>query len=154
GAGLASSAATALPGSEDTPDTVAESRRLLRRGHKAEAPAPARTLQPVPERNTARRNAGDLRFVDCGKEWGLDELGVSQAAAFADFDRDGDLDLIVNNLNAPASLCENRTSDSHRIEVQLRGVRSNRFGLDSRIEVAAGGTTQGALLSPTRGYMS
>ncbi|HZT56605.1 MAG TPA: VCBS repeat-containing protein, partial [Burkholderiaceae bacterium] len=86
-------ATNGIPRFEDNPDTVAEFRRLLRSGHKAEALALARNLEPVLERNVARRNAGDLRFVDCGKEWGLDELGVSQAAAFADLDRDGDLDL-------------------------------------------------------------
>ncbi len=57
--------------------------------------------------NVAFRQKGDWNFEEVGKAWGLDLNGSSTGAAVADFDQDGDLDLVLNNLNAPASLYEN-----------------------------------------------
>ena len=147
-------ATNGIPRFEDNPDTVAQFRSLWESGKKDEALRFERSIAPVKERNIARRNAGDLRFTDVGKSWGLDEASVGQSSIIADLDRDGDLDIVVNNLNQEASLFENKTFGSHRIEVALRGTRSNRFGVGCRIEVMAGGSTQTRLLALSRGYMS
>src|SRR5690606_3339155 len=53
-------------------------------------------------RNYMYRNNGDLTFVDVAENWGLKEISNSGGAAYADLDNDGDLDLIVNNINLPA----------------------------------------------------
>ena len=147
-------ATNGIPLFEDDPDAVHEFTRLWRSGQKEAALTLARNLRRVDERNIARRNDGDYHFTDVGAAWGLDEEGVGQGAVIVDFDRDGDLDVLVNNLNAPASLFENRGADEHRVLVELRGVTSNSFGVGTRLTLAAGGATQTRLLSPTRGYMS
>ncbi len=67
----------------------------------------AEQMPPGLVANVAFRNLGKLQFEDVAKAWGLDLLGASSGAAYADFDQDGDLDLVVNNLNAPASLYRN-----------------------------------------------
>ncbi|GDY02457.1 hypothetical protein LBMAG49_17860 [Planctomycetota bacterium] len=147
-------ATNGIPRFEDNPDTVAEFRRLWRMNKRTEALQLARRIPPVKERNIARRNEGNLKFTDISAIWGLDEESVGQAAVVADLDRDGDLDIVINNLNAEASLLENCTTATHHAEVALRGTRSNRFGVGCRVELQAGGKTQTRLVMLARGYMS
>ena len=59
------------------------------------------------QQNLAYRNKGEMKFEDVSKDWGLDHVGMSFASATADFDRDGDLDLVVCNLNEPVSVYQN-----------------------------------------------
>src|SRR5690606_6359107 len=113
-----------------------------------------RNMPRVDEKNIARRNLGNLQFEDVGAEWGLDESGVPHGAVVVDLDRDGDLDIITNNLNAPATVFENRTAGTHRLLVELRGSDGNAFGVGARIEVVAGGQRYTRQVSLTRGYMS
>ena len=89
-----------------------------------------------------------------GAAWGLADEGVTYGAVFADLDRDGDLDLVTNSLNAPAALYENTTAGTRRILVELVGDVSPRHGEGARITLEAGGRTQTRLVSRTRGYMS
>jgi enediyne biosynthesis protein E4 len=96
-------------------------------------------------------------FENVSKKWGLDLSGSSNGAAYADFDGDGDLDLVVNNLNAPASIYRNNSevfSKNNYLKIKLDGEGGNRFGVGARVSVTAGGTTQVQELSPTRGWLS
>ncbi|MEO6596872.1 MAG: FG-GAP-like repeat-containing protein [Planctomycetota bacterium] len=147
-------ATNGIPRFTDNPDAGAEFSRLWAKGDKAQALDLYRKLPSVAERNVARRNLGELKFEDVGAKWGLDESGVTHGAVVVDLDRDGDLDIVTNNLNAEASLFENRTADTHRVLVQLVGSASNRAGVGSRITLQAGGVTQTRLVMLTRGYMS
>ncbi|MGE3171933.1 MAG: FG-GAP-like repeat-containing protein [Planctomycetota bacterium] len=147
-------ATNGIPVFEDNPDTIDEYKRLVADGAKHLALDLARRMERVEERNIARRNLGGFAFADVGAEWGLDELSVGQGAVFVDLDRDGDLDLVVNNLNAEVGLFENRTHDTHRALVSLRGRGKNTAGIGARVDVEAGGAVQSRLVSPTRGYMS
>ncbi|MDO8348725.1 MAG: VCBS repeat-containing protein, partial [Planctomycetota bacterium] len=147
-------ATNGIPVFTDDPDAGNEFARLWQRGQKTQALDLYRRLERVDERNIARRNLGDLKFEDVGAPWGLDESSVGQGAVVADLDRDGDLDVLVNTQNQPASLFENRTNDTHRVLVQLQGTASNSSGIGSRVKVTAGGVTQTALVMSTRGYAS
>ncbi|MCA8943097.1 MAG: VCBS repeat-containing protein [Planctomycetes bacterium] len=139
---------------DNDPDANDEFRRLWNAGVKDAALDIVRGLERVDERNVARRNRGNWSFEDVGSAWGLDEASVANGAAIADLDRDGDLDIVVNNTNAPASIFENRTNRTHRILVELRGSESNAFGVGCRIEIEAAGVRQVRMVIPTRGYMS
>jgi hypothetical protein len=85
----------------------------------------------------AFRNAGDLAFEDVTRLWGTDALGVHQGFAFADFDGDGDLDFVVNNLNGPAGLYRNDTP-APRLAVRLKGLRPNTQAIGARVKLRGG----------------
>jgi hypothetical protein len=131
---------------------------LLDRIMALENPADSRrfmkSLPPFAERNLAYRNLGDLRFQEVGRAWGLDQTGVSFGAAFADFDGDGDLDLVFANYEAAPTVLRNDSPDGHRVILALRGTKSNRFGVGAvaRVETAAGVQVRSLVLA--RGYLS
>lgn len=110
--------------------------------------------QMLRERNLVYRNAGDLRFKEVAKEWGLDQFGVSYGSAFADFDGDGDLDVVFANHGAPVTILRNDSTTGHRVILALRGTVSNRFGVGAvaRVETDAG--VQVRQLVVARGYLS
>jgi hypothetical protein len=91
--------------------------------------------------NLAFRNDGALRFIECGAAWGFDQTSISQGACLADLDNDGDLDVILNNLNGSAGVYRNNASAS-RIAVRLSGRAPNTAGIGARIEVSGGPVRQ------------
>ena len=107
--------------------------------------------------NYAFRNEGDLTFSDRSGEWGLDELGYGYGAAYADLDNDGRLDLVINNIDSPASVYHNagpRERAAHFLQVKLDGEGANRRGVGAKVVVTAGGEKQYLEQSPYRGFMS
>ena len=108
-------------------------------------------------KNTCR-TAGEVPvFENVSEAWGLNLKGYSNGAAWADFDQDGDLDLVVNNLNAAAALYRNeagKLSGNNFLKVKLEGSGSNRFGIGARVLVQTPGNSQLQELSPTRGWLS
>ena len=116
-------------------------------------------------RNKLGRRSGEQRgsewtvpvFENVAEKWGLDLTGCSNGAAYADFDNDGDLDLVVNNLNAPAALYRNNSevfSKNNYLKIRLKGDAGNPFGLGAKVTIKSGGLTQMQELSPTRGWQS
>ena len=110
-------------------------------------------LPPVLEQNLAYQNQGDLRFTDRSQSWGLDHVGMSFASVHADLDRDGDLDLVVANLDEPPTLYRNE-SDQQGILVQLQGKRSNRRGVGAEIIVESDSGRQVRQLYPVAGFLA
>src|SRR5207245_8096975 len=107
--------------------------------------------------NYVFRNNGDLTFTDKTKEWGIDQPGFSYGAAYADLDNDGRLDIVVNNIDAPASIYENiqpQDDAHHYLQITLQGESPNRRCIGSTLILTAGGQKQYLYRSPYRGYMS
>jgi ASPIC and UnbV/FG-GAP-like repeat len=108
----------------------------------------------------AYRNNGDLRFTDVSRDWGLMTTAFSNGTAYADLDGDGDLDLIMNNINDKASIFRNMsrerdTSGNHYLQVSLRGDSSNRDGQGAWVELHYDhGRQQMYENTPYRGYLS
>ncbi len=100
--------------------------------------------------NLAFRNAGKLDFTKVSKKWGLNHKGMSFAAAHGDLDRDGDLDLIVANLNESVHFYRNDSFEGNRVLLSLKG--GNAWG--SKVTVVTAKRRQTKTLRPTTGYMS
>lgn len=112
---------------------------------------------PRREQNLAFRNAGDFQFEDVSARWGLDHVGISYGAAWGDLDNDGDLDLIVANVDEPVSVFRNdigSSNDANRATFRLVGRQSNRYGLGARIELQTTSGNQVRELSPMTGFLS
>jgi hypothetical protein len=108
----------------------------------------------------AYRNNGDLSFTDVSQDWGLMTTAFSNGTAYADLDGDGDLDLIMNNINDKATIFRNMsrerdTSGNHYLQVSLRGDSCNRDGQGAWIELHYDhGRQQVYENTPYRGYLS
>ena len=104
-------------------------------------------------------NNGDLRFTNRSKEWGLTQEAYGNGAAYADFDNDGDLDLVINNINDEAFLYKNNSQEldpgkSHYLRLALKGPAGNRSGLGAQIEISQGYKKQYREFEAQRGYQS
>ena len=106
------------------------------------------------ETNLAFKNRGNLDFERAEKNWGLDQVSASFGAAFGDFDRDGDQDLLVTNFDEPVSVYRNNSNSGHRVMIRLRGKKSNAFGLDTKVTLETRSITQTRTLTSSRGFMS
>ena len=114
-------------------------------------------MPQIPLPKYAYRNNRDLTFTNMAEAWGLAQPGFSNGAAYADLNNSGSLDLVVNNINAPASIYRNHSREinkNHYLTLQLRGSPPNTAGIGARIEIHQQGTTQVLEQEPTRGYLS
>ncbi|HVU97957.1 MAG TPA: FG-GAP-like repeat-containing protein [Puia sp.] len=104
------------------------------------------------------RNNGDLSFTNVSRDWGLSTPAVSNAAAYADLDNDGDLDLVVCNNNEPVMVYRNNESQlagNHYLRLRLTGKGGNTKAYGAKATLTtANGATQFAELYPIRGYQS
>ena len=116
-------------------------------------------LPSVKINNYIFHNNGDITFTDKTKEWGWDIPTFSAGIAYADLDRDGDVDVVINNTNMEATLLENtlnenKTKENNFLRIQLQGDSLNRNGLGAIIHLYYQGKQQVYEYTPYRGYMS
>ena len=86
------------------------------------------------QKNYAFKNMGDLSFKKMAAEWGIDDALLSNGAAYADLDNDGDLDLVVNNIDDEASLYENKSTNNY-LSIRLKGPGLNPLAIGSKVRV-------------------
>lgn len=106
------------------------------------------------EVNYAFRNQGDLTFEDVSTSWGFTVGSNSQGAAVADLDNDGDLDLVLNNLNEPAQIWENKLEQKRYLKIILKGPQNNPFAYGTKVIIHTDRGSQVQELNPSRGYAS
>ena len=111
-----------------------------------------------PLANYAFQNKGDLTFINRAKDWGLDQPVFSNGSVYVDLDNDGDLDLVTNNINTPASIYKNNAADllpeNKYLKVILKGEKQNFFGVGSKVSVYYDGKLSYQEVMPTRGFES
>ena len=135
----------------------AETMRAAARGQRVDFLKLIEVMRSTPLPNHAFRNEGGLTFAEVGPAWGLDAAGFSSGAAYGDLDGDGALDLVVNNINAEASVYRNdaRTvSGHHYLQIRLEGAGANRFGIGARVELRVPDESLVQELMPSRGFQS
>lgn len=131
--------------------------QMVTTGKKEEVNNVIDQMPSVPVPNKLFRNAGGLRFEDKGNDWGLDKATFSNGAAYADLDNDGDLDLLINNVNQPALLYKNNTREksfNHYIALQLQYKQPNLFAVGSEIRLYQGDQVLTRAVLPSRGFQS
>ncbi len=126
-------------------------------GKKEELQLIIDSMPSVPVINKAYRNMGGLKFSDEGKNWGFTTPSFSNGAAYGDLDNDGDLDLIVNNVNMPSFVYKNNSreiSANNFIGIQLKGTGTNTFAIGSLIKIYCGNEIITREVIPSRGFQS
>ncbi|MBC6368272.1 VCBS repeat-containing protein [Algoriphagus sp. AK58] len=109
--------------------------------------------------NYSYRNTGDLKFQDSGEAWGLNQPSFSNGAVLVDLDLDGDLDYVVNNINDPAFVFENKLNQQKEapnyLRIKLKGTEKNPDGLGTKVWLMFdNGSILYQEMQVVRGYMS
>ncbi|QHT71508.1 VCBS repeat-containing protein [Rhodocytophaga rosea] len=116
-----------------------------------------KALKIVPLSDYLFENKGDLTFSNRSSAWGIDVKGFSNGAVYADLDNDGDLELVINNINDNAHVYENTSNqyaERNFLKVKLKGNAKNRNGIGTKIQLKYKGQLQFYEHFLSRGYES
>lgn len=111
----------------------------------------------TPQPNYAYKNNGDITFDNATEDWGLEIPSLSNGAAYGDLDNDGDLDLVVNNVNMEAFIYENKAdelTDNHYLKLKFEGEGKNLFAIGASIRMYYENNVVFQELFPSRGFQS
>ncbi len=126
-------------------------------GKREEIEAIVSKMPSTPILNYAFKNNQNLRFNNETIDWGFDKKTFSNGAAYADLDNDGDLDLIINNVNQKALVYQNLTSQKLKhqyLNIKLKGDSQNTFGIAAQVKLYAKGQIFTQEEMPSRGFQS
>ena len=131
--------------------------KMVMTGRKEEVDEIINRMPSKPIANRMFRNNGQLKFSDYAPQWGLDQASFSNGAAYGDLDNDGDLDLVVNNVNQQAFVYKNNSSQkesSSFIGFSLKGKAPNTFAVGSTVKIFQGQQVLTREVIPSRGFQS
>lgn len=118
-------------------------------------------IDRLPKKKTPNyffKNTGNARFVNKSESWHQASPSFSNGASYSDLDNDGDLDIVVNNINDKAFIFKNNTStdslNSNYIHIKFEGSSRNRFGIGAIVDVYSNGKQQHFQNYTTTGYLS
>jgi len=116
------------------------------------------TIAAMPDGSTHPflfKGDGNLSFKDVSDSWGTQKLkGCSNGASYADLDNDGDLDLVINCLNAPALILQNNSPKKNFISISFKGDSLNTMSVGCKAYVYTNSKMQYQEVMPVRGFMS
>jgi hypothetical protein len=134
-----------------------EKQRMVLEGKKRELDEIIAKMPSKPTANRFFRNNKNLKFDEVATEWGVGEPSFSNGAAYADLDNDGDLDLVVNNVNQESFLFKNNSNEvlkHNYLAIQLKGSKQNTYAVGSKVILHKGKERLNAEVIPTRGFQS
>jgi len=131
-------------------------REMVITGEKEQIDSIINKMPSTPIANYTYRNKGDLSFENISEEWGLANKSFSNGAAYGDLDNDGDLDLVVNNVNMPVFVYENKSErlQHNFIKVQIKGEGLNTQAIGSTVELYIKDEVLRQEHIPSRGFQS
>jgi len=104
--------------------------------------------------NGAYKNKGGFQFENVRELWGFETPSFSNGSAYGDLDNDGDLDLVVNNINAPAFVYKNNSTENNYVQISLKGFEKNTFAIGSKVILHQEGQKSMLEQFPSRGFQS
>lgn len=131
--------------------------KMVMTGKKEQVDEIINKMPSVPILNKAFRNNGNLKFADAGTQWGFTQTSFSNGGAYGDLDNDGDLDLVISNVNEKSFVYRNNSNEQLKhnyIGFRLKGKGANTYAIGSKIIAYKNDQVFTREVQPSRGFQS